>query len=234
LRLQATNGHAAIIAAVTPLLLGAAGVVALLLGGLVLRSFGASYRVARLLATTPDVTIGQANAIAAAGRKAYVRIRGRIDAKDEFEDADHRPLVFRRTRLEARDGRRWQPFEDQRESVPFTINEGLDSIAVDVDALGEGLVVVPRESAGRAADLPDRAPAGLDPETPVRARILQLSSVEHAIAVGYPVAAAATAAGDAAATTGARTGADHPAAILTAGRGRPLILTVLAPCCGRS
>jgi hypothetical protein len=210
---MARAGPAAIIRAVTPLLVGAAGLVALVAGGLILRTFGAAYRIGRLLATAPTITIAEANAIAAAGRKAYVRVAGRIDAEDEFEDADHRPLVFRRVRLETRSGRSWRTFEDHRQSVPFTVNEGLDSIAVDVDALDAGLIVVPRESIGRAADMPDRAPEGDPPDTPVRARIDQVSSVEHAIVIGYPVA----------------NDAGPVAARLTAGRGRPLILTVLEP-----
>src|SRR5690349_8336374 len=124
-----------IIRPVTPLLIGALGLVALVGGGLVLRTFGTAYRIGRLLATAPVVTVAEANEIAAAGRRAYVRVAGRIDATDEFEDADHRPLVHRRVRLETRRGRSWRPFEDHRQSVPFTINEGLDTIGVDVDAL---------------------------------------------------------------------------------------------------
>jgi len=220
---------------VTPLLLGAVGLVALVAGGMVLRTFGTNYRIGRLLATAPTVTIADANAIAAEGRKAYVRVAGRIDADDEFEDADHRPLVFRRVRLETRTGRTWRAFEDHRKSVPFTINEGLDSIGVDVDALDAGLVVVPRLSVGRAADLPDRAPEVSQPDAPVRARIEQVSSVEHAIVIGYPVAAAgrpgATDASERPGGTapGGGASAPTPSARLTAGRGRPLILTVLEP-----
>ena len=219
----------------TPLLVGAAGLVALVAGGLILRTFGAAYRIGRLLAIAPTVTIADANAIAAEGRKAYVRIAGRIDAEDEFEDEHHRPLVFRRVRLEAQTGRRWRPFEDHRRAVPFTVNEGLDSIAVDVDALDTGLIVVPRESVGRAADLPDRAPDGVGPDTVVRARIDQLSSIEHAIVIGYPVAidrggdrpGEADAPSDA--TIPAPGPPTAPIARMTAGRGRPLILTVLEP-----
>jgi hypothetical protein len=211
----------AIIPPVTPLLLGAAGLVAFVVGGLVLRTFGAQYRIGRLLATTPRVTVAEANQLAAEGRKAYVRIDGRIDAVDEFEDADHRPLVFRRVRLEARAGRDWRPFEDHRQTIPFAINEGLDSIAIDVDALGDGLVVVPRESIGRAADLPDRVPEPYGPDTTVRARIEQISSVEHATVLGYPVLGPAT-------TGGAAATDEAAAAHLTSGR-RPLILTVLEP-----
>jgi hypothetical protein len=205
--------------AVTPLLLAAAGLVAFVAGGMDLRTFGPQYRIGRLLATTPAVTVAEANEIAASGKRAYVRIDGRIDAADEFEDADHRPLVFRRVRLEARTGSRWKPFEDHRQVVPFAINEGLDTIAIDTDAVGDGLIVVPRESIGRAADLPDRVPAPYGPDTTVRARIEQLSSVEHATVLGYPVAVAAR--------PDAPTG--EPTAHLTAGRGRPLIVTVLEP-----
>ena len=43
----------------------------------------------------------------AAGPARYVRISGRIDAEDEFEDDAHRPLVFRRTRLQVRRDDRW-------------------------------------------------------------------------------------------------------------------------------
>ena len=216
--------------AVTPLLIGAAGLVALVAGGLVLRTFGAAYRVGRLLATAPQVTVAEANAIAATGRKAYVRVAGRIDAEDEFEDDAHRPLVFRRVRLEARVGRSWRPFEDHRRAVPFTVNEGLDAIAIDVDALDAGLIVVPRESVGRAADLPDRVPDRHPADTPVRARIEQISSIEHAIVVGYPVAIddAAAEPREGEPRDGAGAGA-APTARMTAGRGRPLILTVLEP-----
>ena len=199
----------------TPLFLAAAGLVALVAGGLILRTFGPAYRIGRLLAGTPEVTVAEANAIAAAGRRAYVRVAGRIDAEDEFEDDAHRPLVFRRVRLEARRGRDWRPFEDHRQVVPFAISEGLDAIAVDGEALDTGLIVVRRESVGRAADLPDRIPDGTPDDTPVRARVDQISSVEHAIVVGYPVAAEPPPAG--------------VTARMTAGRGRPLILTVLEP-----
>ena len=106
----------------TPLLPAAAGVVALVAAGLILRTFGGRYRVARLIATTPKVTVAEANEIARSGRRAYVSVVGRIDAVDEFEGPEHQPLVYRRVRLERRVGRRWQPFEDQRQTVPFTIN----------------------------------------------------------------------------------------------------------------
>src|SRR5215210_2132161 len=166
----------AIIAPVIPVLLAAAGAIALVAGGVVLRSYGPRYRVGRLLASTPRVTVGQALEMARSGQPRYVRVDGRIDAEDEFEDAHHRPLVLRRTRFEALERGRWVGFEDSREVVPFQINEGLDSIDVDGSALGDGLVVVRRESEGSAGDLGERSPVGLAPETPVRAIVEQVSS----------------------------------------------------------
>ncbi len=214
----------------TPLLLGAAGLLAFVVGGMVLRTFGPQYRIGRLLATTPRVTVAEANRLAAAGRRTYVRVDGRIDAADEFEDADHRPLVLRRVRLEARVGRDWHSFEDHRQVVPFAVNEGLDSIAIDIDALGDGLIVVPRESVGRAADLPDRVPERYGPDTIVRARIEQLSSVEHATVLGYPVPGPSGPAAPVETAASRPIASDPdgaPPARLTAGRGRPLIVTVL-------
>lgn len=194
----------------SPLLFIAAGLLALGAAVLTLRSFGSRYRVGRLLAATPAVTVAQAREIAESGVPRYVRITGRIDAEEPFEDADHRPLVWRRTRLEAKRGDGWTPFEDSREAVPFEIHEGLDGIGIDGDVLGEGIVVVRRESEGVAGDLADRAPADLAPETPVRAVIEQVSAVEHAIVIGVPAKS---------------TEEGLPA--MTAGFGRPLILTTL-------
>jgi hypothetical protein len=198
----------AIIRAVSPLIPFVAGLIALVVGVLVLRTYGPRYRVGRLLATTPDVTVAQARGMAA-GPQHYVRIQGRIDAEDEFED--DRPLVFRRTQFQLQRNRRWETIEDDRKRVPFEIREGLDSIAIDDAALDAGLVVIPRESVGTAADIGDRVPAGTLPTTAARLWIEQVSSVEHAIAAGVPVL-------DAQGTPR-----------LTAGLGRPLVMTTLEP-----
>jgi hypothetical protein len=139
-----------------------------------------------------------------------VRVQGRIDAEDEFEDDAHRPLVFRRTRLQLRKDRGWVSFEDRRERVRFEVRDGLDGIVVDDSGLDTGLVVVPRESVGTAADVADRVPPGTPPTTPVRLRVDQVSSVEHAIVLGVP-----------------RHDAEGEPQ-LTAGLGRPLVLTTLA------
>jgi hypothetical protein len=195
---------------VTPLILVAAGAVALIAGVVVLRSFGAGYRIGRLLARTPRIAIEEARSLAESGARRYVRIDGRIDSSDEFDDADHRPLVLRRTRLEARTGRGWETVEDSREQVPFEVREGTAGIDIDGAQLDTGLVVVPRLSAGVAGDLADRRPPGLGPETPLRVRIEQVSSVEHAIVLGVPVA-------------------DHGRIRMEPGLGRPLVLTTLDP-----
>jgi len=207
--LRALSCPTRIIAAVSPLVPLLAGFVALAAGILVLRAYGPRYRVGRLLASTPEVGVAEAAALAAGGRPRYVKVRGRIDSETEFEDDAHRPLVFRRTRLQLRRDDAWVSFEDGRERVPFEVRDGLDGIAVDDAALDVGLVVVPRESVGTAADVIERVPPGTAPDTAVRLRIEQISSVEHAIVVGVPCLDPS--------------GAPR----LSAGLGRPLILTTL-------
>jgi hypothetical protein len=200
----------------TPLLPVAAGLVALAIGAAILRSYGPRYRVGRLLSATPIVTVGEARDLAA-GPPRYVGVRGRIDAEDEFEDDVHRPLVYRRARLQlgrlGRLGRglRWETVDEHVQAVEFAIREGLDAIGVDQGDLDAGLVVVHRESVGTAADAPDRVPSGTSPETALRLRVEQISSVEHAIVMGVP------------------TTAPDGAIRFAAGLGRPLILTTLEP-----
>ena len=211
--LRALSCPARIIAAVSPLVPLVpliAGFVALVAGVLVLRTYGPNYRVGRLLASTPEVSIPEALSLAG-GPPRYVRVSGRIDAEDEFEDDAHRPLVFRRTRLQVRRDGAWVTFEDGRERVQFEVRDGLEGIVVDDATLDSGLVVVPRESVGTAADVADRVPAGTPPDAPVRLRVEQVSSVEHAIVLGVPGLG--------------ETGQPH----LSAGLGRPLVLTTLEP-----
>ena len=191
-----------------PQALIALGIVALAAGISLLASFGAGLRIGRLLAATRSVSVADAAAAAANPRPTYLRVDGRIDSETSFEDAAHRPLVLRRTRVSIREGRRWTVVEDGREAVPFELNEGLDSIAIDEAALADGLVVIPRIATGIAGDAPDRVPSGTPPDRPVRVQIDQVSAVEHAIALGVPVV---------------RDG--RPT--LTAGLGRPLVLTTL-------
>ncbi|MFI5225727.1 MAG: hypothetical protein ACHQ3P_03530 [Candidatus Limnocylindrales bacterium] len=193
----------------TPVVLAVAGAAALVGAVVVLRTFGPGYRLGRLLAVTPRIAVEAAVADAHAAVGRYVRIEGRIDSETDFEDEHHRPLVFRRRRLEIRRRGRWEAIDAAREAVPFEIREGLAAIAVDTDALDEGLVVIPREAVGSAADAPDRAPADVPPTAPLRIRVEQVSSVEHAIVVGVPTLAA------------------DGGVAMTAGSSRPLILTTL-------
>lgn len=206
--LRALPCPARIIAAVSPLIPLIAGVAVLAIWVGLLRSAGGRHRVGRLLAATPAVSVVEATVLAA-GPPRYVRVTGRIDAENEFEDDAHRPLVFRRTRLQLLRRGRWVDLDDHVERVPFEIRAGLDSIGIDGVALGDGLVVVVRESVGSAADAPDRVPPGTDPGTPLRLRIEQVSSVEHATVAGVP-----------------RLG-DDGQPLMGSGLGRPLVLATV-------
>jgi hypothetical protein len=70
-------------------------------------------------------------------------------------------------------------------------------------------VTLVRESVGTAAEVADGLATSLPPETPVRFRIEQLSSVEHAWVLGVPVIRA------------------DGAVQVTGGTGRPLVVCTL-------
>lgn len=194
-----------------PLLVIGSGLALLAAGWLVLRSMGPGARIGRLLAATRIVPVAEARRLAEAGTRRYVGVRGRVDAEETFEDEHHKPLVFRRSRLEAREGGGWRTLSDHREAVAFEVSEGLDRIRVDGDALDHGLAVIVRESEGTAGEIPDHVPDDLPPTTPVRLRVEHVSSVEHAIVLGVP---------------GLDAGGEP---ILLPGLGRPLVLTTLEP-----
>lgn len=195
----------------TSLILAGAGGGALLVALLLLRSLGSRFRLGRLLSAAPEVSLEECRELAAGGA-VYVRVSGRISSTQEFPDDNDRPLVFRRTRLEVQVAPdRWQTVLDEREAVPFGVESRSEFVAVDQDVLGEGLVAIPRVATGRVAELqPDMAAAvgAADPQTPVRMTIEQLSAVEQVSACGRPEL---------------RDGQ----ATLTAGLGRPLIVTAL-------
>ncbi len=191
----------------------AAGLVAIAIGTLLLRSYGPRARVGRLLAVTPAVGVDAARALAVAGRRSYVRVDGRLDADDEFPDENERPLVFRRRRLETRRDRDWRLLDERLELVPFRIREGVHQIDIDAGALDVGLVTLVRESVGTAEEAgealkPDVRTA-LAPGAVVRLRIEQLSSVDHATVLGTPIV-----------TPDGRVE-------ITAGTGRPLVVSTL-------
>jgi hypothetical protein len=195
---------------VTSLLLLAAGLAAFAAGWLLVRRLGVRARVGRILAATPIVPVDEAVRLAAVARR-YVGVGGRLDSDHEFLDEHDRPLVLRRSRLELRSGSRWTTVTDNREVVPFGLAGGVATIAIDGGALDEGLVVVVRESAGRAGEIPDRVPEGTPAETPARLRVELLSTVDHALALGVP-----------------SPGPDGRP-VLRPGLGRPLIVTTLEP-----
>jgi hypothetical protein len=198
---------------VTPLVVIAAALGAIALGTILLRTYGPRGRVGRLLAVTPSASVDEARALALAGTRRYVRVDGRLDADEDFHDESHRPLIFRRRRLEVRRGRGWRHLDEQVESVPFRLREGLSELGVDAAALDVGLVTLVRESVGTAAEAGDALEPhlrdGLAPDATLRLRIEQLSSVEHATVLGVPVV---TAGG---------------AVAMTAGTGRPLVVCTL-------
>ena len=196
------------------------GLLFVLAGWLLLRQGGEGWRIGRLLAAAPQRSLAEARAMAARGEQAYVRLHGRIDSAEEFPGDDDTPLVFRRRQLQrlvpgALRGSRWQTFDDERAAVPFDLVERGERVSIDVEALGDGLVVVPRVSRGVAADLAaatgDGLPHGMAADTPVALRIEQVSSTDHATACGVPRLSEA---GE---------------TIVGPGLRRPLILTTLEP-----
>lgn len=186
----------------------------LLSAAFLLRRLGSGYRIARLLASAPEATLAEIREVAAAREPRYLRASGRVSSEEEFPDENQRPLVFRRQRIERRVGRAWQILDEERLAVPFGIEDRREFVAVDADALGDGLVVIPRESLGSVSELPhdlrSRLASDVAAATPIRLRLDQVSAVEHATVVGMP-----------------RNGPDGP--MLTAGLGRPLILSTLDP-----
>ncbi|MFI5262204.1 MAG: hypothetical protein ACHQZR_06605 [Candidatus Limnocylindrales bacterium] len=192
-----------------PTLFTAAGLILLGCGLWLVRSLGSGYRIGRTLAAAPLVPVTTAIAMARQGQAGYVRVHGRIASDEEFPDEHDRPLVFRRRRLEIAVRGRWRPVLDDREAVSFGVEERAAYIAIDAAQLGAGLVVLPRESTGLAAEAAEHLPPGTDPTTPTRLRIDQVSAVEQADVAGQPIV-----------------GADG-AVCMTAGVGRPLILSTL-------
>jgi hypothetical protein len=196
---------------VGPLLLSTVGFGALIVATTILRSFGPRYRIGRLLAVAPTVSIAEASAIADAGTQRYIRIGGRIDSDDDWEDADHRPLVLRRTAYAWRPagGGRWRSFDAQLEVVPFVVREGLDEIAVDAAGIADGLVTVPRQHLGHAADIEAMTAAGIDPAADARVEVSYVSTVDHATVLGVPHRTA------------------DGQLVIGPGMGRPLIVSIL-------
>src|SRR4051812_27663492 len=77
---------------VTAGILGLLGVAALAAGALLLRRGGSGYRVGRLLAAVPQLSLAETIALARSGEQRYVRTSGRITSDEEFPDENDRPL----------------------------------------------------------------------------------------------------------------------------------------------
>src|SRR3990172_10596226 len=163
-------------------ILAVAGVAVLAVAMLLLRTLGPRSGLGRRLSAAPEVSIAEALELAA-GPAVYVRVSGRVSSDEEFPDEHDRPLVFRRTRVEVAEARdKWRALVDEREAVPFGVESRSAYLAIDETVLGDGLVAIPRQASGRVSDLTAdlaAAAANLDPSTPVRLTIEQLSAVEH-------------------------------------------------------
>ena len=96
--------------------------------------------------------------------------------------------------------------------MPFEVREGLGAVAVDGSRLAEGLVVLPRESSGTAGEVPDRVPAG----TPPRHRSCAIAS-SRCRRSSTPRSSAS------------RSARPDGSTLLTAGLGRPLVLSTVEP-----
>ena len=196
-----------------PLFVGLLGLALIGAAAAIVAGFGDRYRVGRLLAAAPEASIAEAAELAGEESQRYVRVQGRLVSAEVFPDDQDRPLVYRRSRLEVQQGGAWRTVDEQREAVEFGLEDRQAHIAIDAEALAEGLVVLPRIAVGSVADLPAglvppaRLPA--DPATPARQRVEQVSAVEHATAAGVP----------------RLDRGGQP--MLSAGLGRPLILTTL-------
>jgi hypothetical protein len=190
-------------------LLAVAGLAALGLGTRVVHGFGRGYRVGRILRAAPEVTLAEVEAAARGDRRVYVRVRGRVSSDEEFPDEHDRPLVYRRRRLQLGGRSGWESIDDQREAVPFGIAARGAHVGIDVDAIDEGLVVLPRESLGTAGEVPEYSPAGTPPNRPMRLLVEQVSAIEHVYVAGVP----------------ALDTAGQP--MLTSGAGRPLVVCAL-------
>ena len=193
--------------------LAAAGIVCIVAAGLLLRTVGRGYRLGRMLWAAPQMPIADATALTGSPLH-FVRVTGRVSSDEEFPDELDRPLVFRRKRVQVLDRPgRWRTLIDDREAVRFGVEGRSAVIDVDTDVLGDGLVVIPRESTGTVGDLPPEMRDtlnGVDPATPARLVVEQISAVEQATVAGRPV------------TRDGRS-------LLTADRHRPLIVTTLEP-----
>ena len=180
-------------------------------GAVVLRSFGPSYRVGRLLAATPR-SASPTRSRCIRGPARYVRIAGRIDAEDEFEDDAHRPLVLRRTRLQVRDGGAWRDGRGRPRGASRSRSATVSTPSPSTPTRSMTASWSSRASRSGPPRMPDRVPAGTRPGD---------------------AGAAAGGAGLLGRARDRRWACRRPGRMaaprMTAGLGRPLVLTTLEP-----
>lgn len=182
-----------------PLQLVALGAALILLGAWSTRRGGMRARAARLLASLSPLTPTEVLQLGTRlSGDRYIAVRGGIDAEEVFEDENHRPLVYRRERVLLFEGGVWREIDRAVRTLPFSVSDANGSIAIDADALAEGLIVVVRQWEGSAAELHAAqreyavatarnlvsAIAASDPNRPARVALEQISTVDSAIVVG--------------------------------------------------
>ena len=174
---------------VAPLILAAAGGLALGIAVAILRGFGPRYRVGRLLAVVPKVSVAEALQLAGRGRASLRPDRG-PDRQRRRVRGPGPPPPRLSPDLDAlapvAGPGAWTPLEEPTvESVPFTVGEGLDDIAVDGPSLGAGLVVVAAgERRAWSATWASERPTTSRGNAELRLRIEYLSSIDHATVLG--------------------------------------------------
>ncbi len=212
--LRALSCPARIIAAVSPLVPLVpliAGFVALVAGVLVLRTYGPSYRVGRLLASTPEVSVAEAReprrrpAALRPGQRPDRR-RGRV--RGRRAPAAGLPPDAAPGASRWRAGSRSRTAGSASSSRSATASRGSSSTTRPSTA-GSSSCRANRSAPPPTSPIASRR--ARHPMTPVRLRIEQVSSIEHAIVLGVP-------------------GLDEAGEPrLSAGLGRPLVLTTLEP-----
>lgn len=133
-------------------LLVAAGGLVLVAGGmLLLRATGARPALARRMAGPPEVKVGRARELDAAG--GPVRVAGRIRCREPIQVGGGERLVAYHRDVEVRIGRRWRPIERLRETRSFELWDHDGSAAIDPAEAAEPLIAIPKVWRGDAAEL---------------------------------------------------------------------------------
>jgi hypothetical protein len=180
------------------------------------RRGGTRTRAARLMAGVAPVSPREALLV---GDGHYLAVSGNIDAAEAFEDESHRPLVYRRERVLIADGTTWREVERVVRSVPFVISDGDESVALDAEQLGDGLVVIERQWDGSVAELAAAHREYRDPESATL--VAQLASAAPATGARVILEQISTL------DRGTAAGLLRGGTLTAGGAGQPLVLTTL-------